>query len=48
MVTQEETKGTDSEPKEKSIWQIAEVRMVMYVIPLAIVFALIGFFLSTR
>jgi hypothetical protein len=46
MATQEESKNTGSENEKKSLLQIAEVRMVLYVVPLAILFAIIGYILS--
>lgn len=33
-------------PKEKSLLEIAEVRMVLYVVPMAILMAIIGYILS--
>lgn len=35
-------------PKEKSLLEIAEVRMVLYVVPMAILLAIIGYILSRR
>jgi uncharacterized protein len=46
QATETEFAAAVAKDMSKSIFQIAEVKMVLYVIPLAIIFALIGYFLS--
>jgi hypothetical protein len=51
MIAENEKKSvTEAEkadpPKEKSLLEIAEVRMVLYVVPMAVLLAIIGYILS--
>lgn len=48
-MTEKEEKSVPTSPKKEKKWlEIAEVRMVLYVVPVGILLAIIGYILSRR